>query len=267
MRKKVDGVKYKIPAVQKAFAIIELFGEDNRPRTLSEVSRTLAIPVSTTSSLLHTMQSCGYLNRSERGAYKLTMKLLAESHKAVGKTQLREIARTAMKKLTEATGLTSVLAIQDADQLVWIEKIEGTKDIRLAAQVGKRMHPHHTSSGKAILAHLPRAEFEQIVKSCGLPKFTPKTITTMQGLKRELAEVRRLGYAIDNGETAAGVRGAGAPIFDSSGKVIASVAIGGTVFDFDSNTKRMISEVKLSADKISEALGYSGIGGKPGSPH
>jgi len=249
--------KYKIPAVQKTFAILELFAQDNRPRTLSEVSRTLGLPVSSTSSLLHSIQSCGYVNRDQRGRYTLTMKLLAESNKAVGHAQLRQLALPVMRDLTEATGVTSVLAVQDGDRLVWIEKVEGSKDIRLAAQVGKRMHPHHTSSGKAILAYLPGAEFERIIKSAGLPRFTAKTITSLRDLQRELARVRRQGYAIDDEETAIGIRGAGAPIFENNGNVIASVAIAGTVFDFDSKKQKMISRVKASANRISERLGYA----------
>jgi DNA-binding IclR family transcriptional regulator len=254
---KKDTEKYKIPAVQKAFAILELFAQDNQPRSLSEVSRIFGLPVSTTSSLLNTIVSCGYLGRNDRGAYSLTTKLLAQSNNAVGQAQLLEVSRPAMKELTDSTGLTSVLAVQESYRLVWIDKVDGSNDIRLAAQVGKLMHPHHTSSGKAILAYLPEAEFLQIVKVSGLPKFTPKTITSIRELKRELEKVRAQGYAVDDGETAVGIRGIGAPIFDSGGHVIASVAIGGTLFDFESKMKKMIPRVKAAADKISESLGYN----------
>lgn len=255
--KKANGKKYKIPAVQKTFAILELFVHDSRPRTMSEVSRTLALPISTTSSLLYTILSCGYLARDEDGRFSLSLKLWAEGRCAHGLTQLQEVASAAMQKLTRETGLTSVLAVQDGDQLVWIGKIDGNRDIRLAAQVGKRMHPHHTSSGKAILAYLPEERVQKIVESAGLPKFTRNTITSLGALKRELAGVRQRGYATDDEETSIGIRGAGAPIFDSNGAVVASVAVGGPTFDFDPNMKTVILKVQTAARKISGKLGYS----------
>lgn len=248
--------RYKIPAVQKAFAILELFAEDNQPRTLSEVSRTFSLPVSTTSSLLNTIVSCGYLSRNGRGAYSLTTKLLAQGHKGVGHVHLLEVARPAMKDLTEATGLTTVLAVQESSRMVWIDKVDGSNDVRLAAQIGKRMYPHHTSSGKSILAFLPEAEVMEIVKALGLPKITPKTISSLRELKRELDKVRRQGYAVDDGETANGIRGIGAPIFDGHADVVAALAIGGTVFDFEGKMKKMISNVKAAADRISASLGH-----------
>jgi len=129
--------------------------------------------------------------------------------------------------------------------------------------VGKRMHPHHTSSGKAILAYLPGEQVKKIVESVGLPKFTRNTITSLGALKKELAEVRQRGYATDDEETAVGIRGAGAPIFDSNGNVVASVAVGGPVFDFDPKMKRVIFKVKTTAEMISERLGYSQVRGSP----
>jgi DNA-binding IclR family transcriptional regulator len=255
--KKANGKKYRIPAVQKTFAILELFANDNRPRTMSEVSRTLALPVSTTSSLLYTILSCGYLARDEGGHFTLSLKLWGQGSRAHGQTQLQEVANAAMQRLTRETGLTSVLAVQDGDQLVWIDKIDGNREIRLAAQIGRRMHPHHTSSGKAILAYLSGEQVQKIVESAGLPKFTRNTITSVGALKKELAGVRKLGYATDDEETAIGIRGAGAPIFDSNGSVIAAVAVGGPAFDFEPSMKSVILKVQAAAQTISEKLGYN----------
>jgi len=78
--KKESRTKYTVPAVQKSFAILEMFASKNQGYTLSEVSRHLKIPVSTASSLLYTMQQCGYLARNEKARFYLTMKLLTEAN-------------------------------------------------------------------------------------------------------------------------------------------------------------------------------------------
>jgi hypothetical protein len=71
--------KYSVPSVEKAFAVIEMFASHNRGYTLSEVSRILKLPISTTSSLLYTMQNCGYLQRGEKGQFYLSMKIVIQA--------------------------------------------------------------------------------------------------------------------------------------------------------------------------------------------
>lgn len=248
--------KYSVPAVEKTFAVIELFASLNRGYTLSEVSRLLKLPISTTSSLLYTMQNCGYLYRDAKGQFYLSMQIVIQATKVSSQVRPREIAESELVKLTANTGLTSVLAIPDGDQLVWIEKIEGTGHIQLAAQVGKRMNLHHTSTGKAILAHLPDERVDAIVASVGLPASTQFTITSVGALKKELGLVRAQGYAIDSQETGVGILGVAAPVFDHKAKLVGSVGVGGAIFEMDQNLNAIIAAVKKCAKIVSEKLGY-----------
>jgi len=254
--KKEYRTKYTVPAVQKSFAILEMFAAKNQGYTLSEVSRRLKIPVSTASSLLYTMQHCGYLTRNEKGQFSLTMKLLTEGNKALSQMKVREVAEPELKKLTSVTGLASILGIRDGDQLVCIDKIEGTSQIMLASHIGKRMYLHQTATGKALLAYVTEQQLEEIVNSAGLPASTENTITTFSALKKELTRVRAQGYALDNQETGIGIRGVAAPVFDHGGNIIASVAVGGSVWELDQNLKAVIAAVKSCALQISEKFGY-----------
>ena len=144
--------------------------------------------------------------------------------------------------------------------LVCIDKIEGTSQIMLASHVGKRMHLHYASTGKALLAYLSEHQVEEIVKSAGLPAATENTIISLSVLKKELARIRVQGYAIDNQETGIGIRGVAAPIFDHNGTVVGGVAVGGSVFELDQNLKAIIAAVKSCAAQISERLGYQETG-------
>src|SRR6476660_8580862 len=98
-------MKYAVPAVEKAFAVVELFAANNRGYTLSEVSRLLKLPISTTSSLLHTMHNCGYLQRDDKGQFYLSMKLVIQAYRVSDQLRPREIAEPELVKLTAATGL------------------------------------------------------------------------------------------------------------------------------------------------------------------
>ncbi|MFB3906013.1 MAG: IclR family transcriptional regulator [Acidobacteriota bacterium] len=251
-----DKARYTIPALEKGFAILEMFIDDNRPYTISEVSRLLRLPISTTSSLLFTLVHCGYLQRNERREFFLTLKLLSESSKILNRMQLHEVAHQELRKLTAACGLSSFLGVRDGNEIVYIDKIEGTGEIRLSAQIGRRMQMHASGIGKALLAYLPESQAEAIAEATGLPAFTANTITSYSRLREELDRVRAQGYAIDNEETVVGIRGVAAPIFSHSGALLASAGVAGTVFELDERLEETISQVKAMTMSISEKLGY-----------
>jgi IclR family acetate operon transcriptional repressor len=93
------------------------------------------------------------------------------------------------------------------------------------SRIGASVPMHCTSLGKAVLAFLPRSAAEAIMASHGLVRRTPKTIVTWQALDRELARVRRRGYAIDDVETEDDVRCVGAPVFDYRGGPVAALSV------------------------------------------
>jgi len=256
MKKKKGTISYRVPAVEKSFAILEMFASKNSGYTISDVSRYLKLPISTTSSLLYTMVHCGYLVRNDSGDFTLSTKLISESSKLLNQIDLREIAQPELVKLTTVTGLASVLSVPDSNQVVCIDKVEGHGQIRIASFVGKRFPMHCTCTGKVILAFYSDEEIDEIVESTGLEAFTENTITSLPVLKKELFQVRVQGFALDNEEYGTGVRGLAAPIFDHKGKVVAAIAVGGAVFELDKNLKEVTPTVKETAAFLSDKLGF-----------
>jgi len=107
------------------------------------------------------------------------------------------------------------------------------------------------------LAYSPDAEVESVVKRYGLPALTNSTITSVERLKAELAQVREIGYAVDNIENEVGVRCVGAPVFNHEGNVIAGISISGPADRLSGSKIEMIGkELVLSARSMSEHLGY-----------
>ncbi|MFB3906011.1 MAG: IclR family transcriptional regulator [Acidobacteriota bacterium] len=255
--KQTEPFRYVVPAVEKAFAILELFVEDNREYAMSEVSKIVSLPISTTSSLLQTLHRCGYLSRNPKRKYRLTTRLLTEANKMVANLQVGEVAHRELRKLTQEIGFTSVLAVLDGDQLTYIDKIDGTGEIKLNAQIGRRMYLHACATGKMLMSHLPPEKVDQVIASVGLPALTENTITSPEALKEELAATRKRGYAIDNEESIIGVRSVAAPVFNHTGNVEAVIGMGATIFEVEGSLKQIIEKVTGTAGRISEQLGYS----------
>jgi IclR family acetate operon transcriptional repressor len=90
-------------------------------------------------------------------------------------------------------------------------------------EVGRRVLPHCTGVGKALLAQLDPARARQIVVRTGMPAQTPRTITDPARLMRELAQIRRRGYAMDTGEQEIAVRCIAVPVLDAPARTAISV--------------------------------------------
>src|SRR6202162_6710889 len=186
-------------AVERALAMLEAVAQATDGLSNAEISRNLNIPKSSASYILRTLEIQGYVARdAETGKYRVGLKILSLSRGALGGLDVRGVALPIMRHLTYQTGLTCHLAVLDGPDAVYIEKVEPEGFIRMDTWVGRRMRVHATSVGKALVAHIVEDRLEQILRKSGMGKRTPKTITTMPRLLKELAKVRAQGYAVED---------------------------------------------------------------------
>ncbi len=252
-------------AVARALGILEGVAERSGGMTNSEISRTLRIPKSSASYILRTLERHGYLRREgDTGKYRLGLRVLSLSREVLTGLAIRELALPVLKSLVARTQLTAHLAILDQAEAVYIEKVEAPGFIKMDTWVGRRMLVHSTSVGKALVAYLPEAEVEAILRERGLRKRTPKTITVRSKFLRELGKVRGRGYAVDDEENSPDVRCIAAPVCDSSGATQAAVGVSGTTSQIDKvNLPKIAGLVKEAARKISKQLGHQGFSQRP----
>jgi len=232
----------------------------HEPEGLSnaEISRKLEIPKSSASYILRTLVKHGYLNRdAHSGKYRVGLKILSLSRGALSGLDVREVALPIMRHLMEKTNLTCHLAILDGPEAVYIEKVEPQGFIRMDTWVGRRMRVHATSVGKALVAHIPQQQLEKILAERSMEKRTPKTITSLGRLLKELEKVRALGYAVDDEENNLGARCLGAPVFNQHGEIEASLGLSGTIHQVNEHTMpRIVEALKDAARHLSMQLGY-----------
>jgi DNA-binding IclR family transcriptional regulator len=252
--------KYESPAVsvERALGMLEAVAQEPEGLSNAEISRKLQIPKSSASYILRALEKHGYLRRdTETARYRVGLKILSLSRGALSGIDVRELALPIMRHLMEKTGLTCHLAILDGPEAVYIEKVEPQGFIRVDTWVGRRMRVHATSVGKALVAHIPQAQLEKIVANRPMEKRTPKTITTLPRLLKELERVRTLGYAVDDEENNLGARCLGAPVFNQQGEIEASIGLSGTINQVNSDTMpRIVEALKDAARHLSMQLGY-----------
>ena len=245
-------------AVERALAMLEAVALEPEGLSNAEISRKLEIPKSSASYILRTLETQGYLTRNpETGKYRVGLKVLSLSRGALIGIDVREVALPIMRHLMEKTNLTCHLAILDGPDAVYIEKVEPQGFIRMDTWVGRRMRVHATSVGKSLVAHSPRERLEKILAERGMEKRTPKTITTLPRLLKDLEKVREQGYAVDDEENNMGARCVGAPVFNQGGTIEAALGLSGTTNQVNPHSMpRILEHLKDAARHVSMQLGY-----------
>lgn len=254
-------------AVERALAMLEAVSHSSEGLGNAEISRALGIPKSSASYILRTLETQGYLARDkESGKYRVGLKILSLSRGALGGLDIRGIAQPVMRRLMQQTNLTCHLAILDGPEAVYVEKVEPEGFIRMDTWVGRRMRVHATSVGKAIVAYIPQAELEDILRKRSMERRTAKTITTLPRLLKDLERVRAQGYAVDDEENNMGARCVAAPIFDERGSIAASLGLSGTTQQVSPQTMpRILELLRDAARHISMGMGYRVPARRPGA--
>ena len=143
--------------------------------------------------------------------------------------------------------------------MVVLARTGGKGAFQLNDRAGAVRPAHCTALGKIMLAALPVDQFEQFLARVDLTALTPKSITVTESLRREIAEVRRTGLAVDDGEFDAEVRCIAVPVRDFSGQVIGAIGISGPVWRLSIEAlQKRARIVRAAADRLSAEFGFAG---------
>ena len=211
--------------VQRASLILSSFDAEHPTRSLADLSRATGLARSTTHRIAEELAGLGWLARSASG-YQLGMRIFELGELVPLQRELSQIALPYMEDLRTATGTTVHLAILDGTEVLYLEVLPSKTSPRMGSRRGGRLPAHATGVGKAILAFSPPEVVAKVIET-GLPRVTPRTISSPGQLKRELALIRASGIAYDREENAPGVLCAAAPIFNGDGTVRGALSLSG----------------------------------------
>lgn len=243
---------YQIQVLDRALALLEVLSHQGPDLTLAQLSELLKLHKSTTHRLIMVMERHRLIEKnSNTGKYRLGLKLFELGTKAIAQLDLRERARPFLERAVLETGETVHLCVYDDGEVVYLDKVEPTRSVRLASSVGRRNPAYCTAVGKAIMAFLPEPQVESAVAKHGFRQLTRNTLSNMLELKAELVRIRKLGYAVDNEENEEGVCCVGAAIWGFGPHPIAAISVSGPTFRV---TPEKIKIAAQSVVAIAQAL-------------
>ncbi|MGH8962229.1 MAG: IclR family transcriptional regulator [Jatrophihabitantaceae bacterium] len=211
-----------VQSIERAFDLLELLADAGGTLGLSELSAQSGLPLPTIHRLMRTLVNRGYVRQEASRRYTLGSRLIR-----LGETSSRLLGawlRPHLVELVKLTGETANLAMLDGDEVVYIAQAPSPHQMRMFTEPGRRVRPHCTAVGKALLAQLPPETARAIVERTGMPAITPTTITDPGLLLAHLEVIRKRGYAIDEGEQEVGVRCFAAAVPDAPARLAISVS-------------------------------------------
>jgi DNA-binding IclR family transcriptional regulator len=252
-----DPTDYNVRAVERALQIMGCFDDEHPERGISDIAQAVGLHKATAHRIVTTLVNYGYLERVEEGQkYRLGLELPSLGYKVLRRMDLRREAIPFMKQLVVEWDETCDLSIFDQGEVFYIEIVRGTRALTISAAVGQRLPAHATASGKLFLAYLPDDQVNKLL-SKPMDAFTEKTVTTAEGLRKQLEEIRRRGYAIDYEEFEHGVCAIAAPIFNRGGNIIAAIGGPSPMSRMTPDRVAQIAEAFKEAGKgISYRMGY-----------
>ena len=250
----------KVNSVDRALVILEYLGTQTKEVGVRELGQAIGLSKSSVHRILQTLRARGFVKwNPDNARYSLGMRAFEVGCGILRSMEAHAVAKPYLEQLVANLGETAFLGVLDDADLVIIDKIDGRRSVRMYADIGSRRPLHSTAIGKALLAHLERADIDRIIASKPLTRYTKNTITDPEALRAELEKIRRLGYAEDNEEMEDGLYCIGAPLFNYSGKPVASISIAVPKIGQQNVQKdRLIKSVVQAAQEISAKLGYSG---------
>ncbi len=220
---------------------------------LGEIARALRMSKPGVHRVLATLRRRGYVKHGEGGIYRLGLKAW-EIGCAVPALGLVQIATPVIERLTRTVEEGAILGALDGFDVVYLQHVDGPNPIRVHAEIGARISAHCTSTGLALLAHLPTDQLDAILPT-QLSAVGPHTITSHDALRRELTRTRARGYAVNQGGWRVEVGGVAAPIFGVDGIAFAAVCVAAPRFRMTRDWLRRVPPMVVrAAQQITASL-------------
>ena len=245
--------KYQAPIVTKAFRLLSAVADATDGMGISEISRNLDISKSTVHGIISALEGQGALIKdpvSKR--FKIGYALIELGKKAYSRVNFKEIARPFIEELMNTCNESVFIGVKSRNNVIILDVVESSKDYKITSPVGTIIPLLAGAVGKVFMSEMDKKDVQEFINAEGLTQFTEKTIVNLDDYFKELLNVQKYGFAIDDEEYLPGVRAVAAPV-KGNGLYLSSVWVVGFKSSMnDDILKNITDQVIETAGKISK---------------
>jgi DNA-binding IclR family transcriptional regulator len=213
-----------LKVLDKALRVLGLFTERRPEWTVTDISRELALPLTTAHRIVRALEAHHLLRRTSDSRYRLGLAAISLGRRAVASFDLRAVLRPSLEWLSAETDETTSITTFDEGPIgsLCIDVIERVHPLRVSVEIGSVTPLHAGAHARALLASLGE-DVLALVLSRPLEQLASGTITDPGRLRAELEAVRERGWAFARDEAHEGAWSMAAPVFDASETALASI--------------------------------------------
>jgi IclR family transcriptional regulator, KDG regulon repressor len=239
-----------VRAVTRALSILDAFDEARPSLTMQQIGTHIGMPKATTFRLVQTLEKAGFLIRLEDQRYCLSFKLLRLAGIVRNTLPIRDICRPALVEIAQQTGETVTLNLLSGHERICLDVVDTPSPLMSIARTGEHVGLLSGATGKLFMAHMDKAALDRVLKAAPGGRKIKR-----QALARELATIRRQGYATSHGERVAGLSAIAAPLHGLEGGVTHSLSLTGPTVRMEKREPAFICILLEAAAGISARLG------------
>lgn len=210
--------------VRKAFAMLRVFHGPEEWLTSMELSQRTRLPKASGHRLVQTLEDIGALVRGPNGRYRLGMLVVTLSHKVSIGELLRQAAQPILSQVAIQLGCTAHLGVLENCMVTYLCKIKGSSDFVVHTRVDAQHEAYCSGLGKVLLASLAPDALEEFLLDGDFVPLTAKTLTDRAQLRAAVREAGDGGFALDDEESATGMRCVAVAVRDGDGSTIAAIS-------------------------------------------
>jgi DNA-binding IclR family transcriptional regulator len=247
------------PSVERVASALEIVADQGWV-TAAGLASAMGVDRSTGWRLARSLERVGWLRQdAATGRYRLGIRLFELGTRVLDTVDVRDEARRVMTELVASTGESVDLAIRDGDSVVFIDKIDGTHEVRAFTRSGQRAPLHATAAGKVFLASMPDAAVRSYLAG-PLAALTAATNTDPVSLLTTIDQTRRRGWAVNRGELHLEAGALAVPVLDAAGACVAALGLNVPLSRLDDDRVRvLVGELQAATKRLTPTFGF-GVG-------
>ena len=217
-----------IAGMAKGMAVLESFDTERQRLNTTQAAERAGLTRAAARRHLLTLAHLGYLE-TEDGQFWLSPRVLRFSGAYLASARLPRVIQPTLNRLAAETQDVYSAAVLDGDEVVIVARSAGLAPVNpmlaYGRHLGARLPAHATSTGRVLLAALPRADLAAWLKGRELRRLTAHTVTAPRAFRALLAQVAEQDYCVAADEHELGVHAVAVPLRTRQGQTVAALNV------------------------------------------